>query len=567
VSYKDVWGNTTTFTYDQGGRETSNTGPVGTITKTYDNADQLATVSRNNAVLAEGLTFDAAGRPRTVTYPSGAGKAGNGTAGTFDYDPNQGRLTKVTWSGPAGTITSDEVTRTLGGDIVNQVIDAVDHHPGNDYAYDRAGRLTDSWSPGRHTEYRFDATGGCGTLPTAGANTNRTAQIIDGGTPTTYCYDQADRLTSTTQPGVGTIAYDAHGNTSTIFGETHTYDTADRHITTTKAGTTITYTRDATDRIIARKVGTTTVARYGSTGSGDAPDYTTNAAGQLLEVTYSLPGGTLLTTRATGNVWSHPNTHGDITATTNQTGAKQGPTRTYDPYGNNLAGGIPDNSAGNLDYAWLGQHQRPTETEPTLQPTIEMGARQYSPLLGRFLEVDPIEGGSANDYDYTSADPINDVDLAGTISGPRCQTRSGGRCVDGVTQIRSCSGGGRAGPRRCTTRTYRASRSAGVFASVVGWLVGGGVAQRPSRRCAPGVRCYDNFKGYIPGGAQAWTVGNRIFCRRSCNGLLQHELVHVRQWRQGGAFFAIAYAIESVRNGTCRANRYEAPAYERGGSC
>jgi hypothetical protein len=43
-----------------------------------------------------------------------------------------------------------------------------------------------------------------------------------------------------------------------------------------------------------------------------------------------------------------------------------------------------------------------------------MGARQYSPTIGRFLEVDPIEGGSVNAYDYVDADPINGRDLAGT---------------------------------------------------------------------------------------------------------------------------------------------------------
>jgi hypothetical protein len=157
-------------------------------------------------------------------------------------------------------------------------------------------------------------------------------------------------------------------------------------MTTTKAGTTVTYVRDATDRIVARKVGTNTVARYGSTGSGDAPDFTMNASNQVVEVTYSLPGGALLTTRAGGNVWSYPNSHGDIAAVADQAGAKQGATRLYDPYGNTISGGdVPDNSAGNLDYGWLGQHQRPLEHEPTLQPIIEMGARQYSPLLGRFL--------------------------------------------------------------------------------------------------------------------------------------------------------------------------------------
>ncbi|WP_204249039.1 RHS repeat-associated core domain-containing protein, partial [Nocardia arizonensis] len=44
---------------------------------------------------------------------------------------------------------------------------------------------------------------------------------------------------------------------------------------------------------------------------------------------------------------------------------------------------------------------------------LEMGARTYLPILGRFLQTDPVLHGSANDYDYVNGDPVNFLDLSG----------------------------------------------------------------------------------------------------------------------------------------------------------
>ncbi|MEO6318515.1 MAG: phospholipase A2, partial [Acidimicrobiales bacterium] len=413
VEYQDVWGTLTQITYDQAGRESGNTSPAGTFAKTYDAAGRLDTLTLGGNLLAD-VTYTT-GRPTRVDYPSGTGNAGNGTYGLFTYDA-LGRQSLLKWKQPSALmITHDEITsRSLAGLVLDNKIDNVDPSTSNpSYVYDNAGRLTTARTPGSHTyNYAYARTGGCGLATAGGKNTNRTSKTVDGGTPITYCYDHADRLTSSSDTAVGTITYDSHGSATGIFGETHAYDASDRHLSTTKSAPTVTYTRDATDRIVDRKVNGTTSARYGFTASTDSPSVTLDTIGNVIEELIALPGGAMLTTRAGGNVWSYPNLHGDMVGAANQAGIKQGTTVAFDPDGGALSATI-DNAAGSVDYGWVGMYRRPEERESSLEPMAEMGARQYSSRLGRFLELDSIEKGSANGYDYVSADPVNFEDPTG----------------------------------------------------------------------------------------------------------------------------------------------------------
>ncbi|MCB1030661.1 MAG: hypothetical protein KDA95_04945, partial [Acidimicrobiales bacterium] len=427
--YEDAWGNVTITSYDQVGRTAQILSPAGTETFSYDANGNPGPTVVDSVTLATPY-YDAAGRLSWVQYANGI----KSDAVTYD---NYGNETSATWRriSDNAVLSTETAAYDLAGRIVELVTDGNNPNPsGPEYTYDRAGRLTSAYTTTRssggtistlHTSYGFGtASGTCGggTQSAAGKNTNRTSQTV-GSTTTTYCYDAADRLVSTSQAGVGTITYDGHGNTTGIWGETRGYDASDRHLTTTKPdGTSVTYQRDATDRIVARTTtgpgGTASqTERYGFTGSSDSPGLTLDGTGTLIETTAGLIGGALRTRRIGGtDVWSLPNLHGDVVATVDNSGATLGVTATYGPYGETNT--TLDNSHGNLDYGWLGQHQRPTETQTGLTTTIEMGARQYDPTLGRFLEVDPIEGGSANDYDYVAGDPNNNFDL----DGDRCWT-------------------------------------------------------------------------------------------------------------------------------------------------
>jgi RHS repeat-associated protein len=195
-----------------------------------------------------------------------------------------------------------------------------------------------------------------------------------------------------------------------ISGRLLSWDQADRNVSVTQAGVTVSYVRDTEGRVRLR-VGGGDDFRFGFEGPGDSPAFQRTENATLVESMVSLPGGVLLSKRpnAVDDLWSFPNLHGDVMINTNNSGVLQGGLRFYSPDGVNLTVTNPT-VVGGGSYGWLGSPQRLTELNGDL---IQMGARPYLASIGRFLSTDSVEAGSCNDYDYVCGDPVNFDDLSG----------------------------------------------------------------------------------------------------------------------------------------------------------
>jgi len=430
---KDINGNEVSVTYDNLGRIDKKVSIVGTETTTYDNYGRITGYLLNGTIQAT-MTYDAFGRVSTIDYPQ-------------VKDPTTGQTMKLK------TITYDQLGRAIGK--TTQLASGADYTEASsvspsgvvygsnqtlgtqslaaNYTFDTVGRLTKALVGTTTYEYGYNApaltcNSRVGNNPNAPKNSNRTSQITKGlgvnTQPRYHCYDNADRLIFSTDSQIGKPTYDDHGNTKSLAGGgtpiKFEYDALDYNTSITQGANRVEYKKTASGTVLQKTEllngGVQKIYKYLAGGrvlQSCNPAQPTVC--QTLDTYINLPGGVTLTLSPAAvdatkkSVYSIKNMHGDTALTVNANGAASSALFAYDPFGQTQGTG-PAN-ATDASMGWAASPTRKSEQLFSIS-IIQMGARVYLPSQGRFLQVDPVEGGTPNAYAYMP-DPINFSDYNG----------------------------------------------------------------------------------------------------------------------------------------------------------
>ncbi len=342
----------------------------------------------------------------TYISPTGStGDAGDQYTGLDRF----GRVVDQLWLNTNTNNSTDNFAYTYDRDSnvltkSNQVNSAFSEQ----YTYDGFNQLTSySRINGQSQSWKLDALGNWTSVTTNGATQKRTANAqnqytsVSGGlTPT---YDNNGNLTTDPTNG-NTYVYDAWnrlvavkngGNTLTSY----TYDALNRRVTESHPGTLTDLYYNDQWQVIEEQVNGQTQTQY---------VWDPLAMDTLVERDSNPINGNL-----TLRLYAQQDTNGNVTALVDTSGNVL-ERFVYTPYGQLTVLSPTWSTLGSDAYNWLYLFQA-GRFDPA-SGLYDFRNRDYAPILGRWLQQDPVGYvDGANLYDYLADNPVNYVDPMGTV--------------------------------------------------------------------------------------------------------------------------------------------------------
>ncbi|HMN13166.1 MAG TPA: CARDB domain-containing protein [Bellilinea sp.] len=404
----------TTYGYDVRGRLISKTTPYGTLSYTYDLANNLLSVQSSNP---DGTwvnySYDALNRLETVTDHQLA----SGVT-TYTYDDVSNLTSYVYPNGVQTTQQYDELYRLTGIQIGNAggTIASYSYTLGN-----AGNRLTATELDGRTVSYSYDAlyrlTGEIitndpvstnnGTISyTYDAASNRLSQTstVPSVPSVSFSYDENDRLLSD--------LYDANGNTIGSDGNAYQYDFENRITSLNDGDSRFVYDGDG-NLVSVTSGGVTTNYLVDDRNPTGYPQVLEEIVDGTVQRTYTYGHSRISQSQLLDSTWTVSfysyDAQSSVRFLTDAAGAITN-TYTYDAFGNLIysTGTVPNT------YLYAGEHYFSDLALTYLR------ARYMSPAKGRFWTMDPVEGClrqplSLNKYVYAHANPVNNLDPSGML--------------------------------------------------------------------------------------------------------------------------------------------------------
>jgi RHS repeat-associated protein len=404
------------YSYDKDGRVAKMIDGTGTTETTYDILDRPTEVKNGNSEVVK-YEYNLANLTTKITYP-------NSKAVTREFD-SANRLKKVTdWLSHSTTFTynrdsrlkgtvfpttatdedlneynrADQLTKqtfkkeaetlaqlAYGRDAASQVESTSQTGlPGEalvEFGYDKANRLIKAGS----TELKYDNAGNPTKLGATELKYDAASELEKAGT-TAYSFDKLGERTKATPEGgsATTYGYDQAGNLVSVKRETpkiedsYAYDGNGQRQSETISGTTKHFAWDSTESL--------PLLLY------DGTNY----------YIYGLGGAPIEQIASEAATYLHHDQQGSTRLLTVQAGTVSG-SYTFTPYGQTME----HTGTGTSNLLYDGQYTSPDTG------LIYLRARVYDPATAQFMSVDPLMMETGEAYGYAGENPLNRADASG----------------------------------------------------------------------------------------------------------------------------------------------------------